>query len=205
MTTKRSLHAAAALLVLGAGLMACAKKAPPPAPPQVTSQTTTGKDSIRRTQTVTIQARVVAINQKTREVTLRGHDGKEVTFKVDPAVKNLPQVKKGDDVTATYYQSLAIHVRKPGSAKPGVTGAEDLITAAPGSMPGAATASTVEIVATVTKVDKANSEITLKGPKGKTVTVAVQDPANLDKVKKGDLLQIAYTEAVAIAVEKPSH
>jgi hypothetical protein len=61
------------------------------------------------------------------------------------------------------------------------------------------------IVATVTEIDKAKSEVTLKGPKGRTAVVPVKDPTVLDRVKKGDLVEIDYTEAVAIAVETPQH
>jgi hypothetical protein len=57
----------------------------------------------------------------------------------------------------------------------------------------------------VTDINKAASEVTLKGPKGRSAVVAVQDPTVLDRVKKGDLVEIDYTEAIAVAVETPQH
>jgi hypothetical protein len=95
-----------------------------------------------------------------------------------------------------------VRVRKPGEATPSITTGSGLETAPLGDKPGGVHAQTVQITATVTKVDRAKQEITLRGPRGKSVAVAVQDPANLDKVKKGDLLEITYTEAVAISVAK---
>jgi len=200
MTTAWKLMTSAAVLLTMAGCST--SKGPEPLPATATTSMQKGDDSVTRSETVTVQAKVVAINQKTRMVTLRGPEGNEVEFRVDDAVKNLPQVHKGDIVTAVYKSALAFKLYKPGKAKPGVETAQGIETAAPGSMPAAAGAQAIEITATVTKVDRAKGEVTLKGPKGKLVTVKAQDPSNLDKVKKGDLIKVTYTEAVAIAVDK---
>jgi len=74
---------------------------------------------------VDVTGTVSSVNQKTREVTLEAKDGKKFTFIADPAVANLPQVKKGDVVTATYTEALAYEVKKGGKA-----GAESSATAA---------------------------------------------------------------------------
>jgi Cu/Ag efflux protein CusF len=194
-------------LVVGlcvATLAACAAEKPAPVPPpEVSSKTTETANKVETQNVVKMTARVVAIDHKTRMVTLRGPEGDPVTFKVDDAVRNLDQVKKGDQVVASYYESIAIRVHKPGEAEPGVSTSDASERAALGAMPGAATAQTTSVTARVTKIDKSKPSITLKGPKGKLVTVKVRDPARLDKVKVGDLLQITYTQAVAIAVEKP--
>jgi Cu/Ag efflux protein CusF len=137
-------------------------------------------------------------------VTLRGSEGNEVSFRVDDSVKNLGQVRKGDLVTASYYRALAARIRKPGEASPSVTTGGGVATAEPGQKPAGVGARTVQLTATVTKIDRAKQEVTLRGPKGNSVAVTVQDAANLEKVKKGDLVEITYTEAVAISVEKAS-
>lgn len=192
--------AAAVLLAFVAGCSST--KSPTPREPVVASSSKTTADSVHREEAVTVEATVTAINQKTRMVTLRGSDGSETTFHVDDSVKNLPQVRKGDLVTATYYRAIAARVRKPGEAKPSISTGGGVETAPLGEKPGGVHAQTLQVTATVTKVDRAKQEITLRGPRGKSVVVAVQDPANLDKVKKGDLLEITYTEAVAISVAK---
>jgi len=161
-------------------------------------------DGLRVSDQVTVKAAVVAINQEKRVVTLRGPEGNEQTFKLGPEVRNLKQVRKGDEVVATYYESIAVKLRKPGEVAPGVTATQDVVRAAPGEMPGAAVGETVSVTATVQKVDRKKQTVTLKGPQGKVVTVKVLDPERLAKVKKKDLVEVTYTEAVAIAVEKPT-
>jgi hypothetical protein len=46
--------------------------------------------------------------------------------------------------------------------------------------------------------------VTLKGPQGNSETVKVQDPKNLEGVKTGDLVDITYTQALAVALDKPA-
>src|SRR5512143_3537229 len=53
-------------------------------------------------------ATVVAIDQQTRKVTLRGEGGKEWTFTAGPEVRNLAQVQRGDRVLVQYFQGLAL-------------------------------------------------------------------------------------------------
>jgi hypothetical protein len=59
----------------------------------------------------------------------------------------------------------------------------------------------VSVTGKVVGVDKANKQITLRGPEGRTSVIDVKQPRYLDVVKKGDLIEITYTEALAIAVE----
>jgi hypothetical protein len=201
MTMERFTIAGAMALALLSG---CAKnEGPKPMPPSVVTERSRGNGTISRTDTVTMEAKVVAINQKTRMVTLQGADGEKKTIHAGDEVKNLPQVHKGDMVTIAYHRAIAATLKKKGTAKPGSSSGEELLTAKPGEMPAAVGAQTITITATVTDLDRKAQEITLKGPKGRSVVVAVNDPTVLDKVKKGDLVEITYTEALAIAVDKP--
>jgi Cu/Ag efflux protein CusF len=176
-----------ALLLL---LAACAEKKPAgPLPSGTLAE-----------NTVTVTATVEKIDLKTRHVTLRGPDGKVNTLKVPEEVRNLPQVKVGDQVVATYYESLAFEVRKAGTAQPGVVAATDAARAEPGQRPGAAAANAVTVTATITDIDKKNGTVTITGPGGDSVTVKARNPANLDRISKGDLVDITYTEALAVSV-----
>jgi Cu/Ag efflux protein CusF len=69
-------------------------------------------------------------------------------------------------------------------------------------MVGRGAASTVKVRGTVDAVDKEKGTVTLKGPKGRTVTLNVKDPAKLDAIKVGDPVVATYTEAVAFQVRK---
>lgn len=193
-----------ALLTSGLALSACSanKPVPPPPPPTVSVSESQTPQGGTIEQTITVTAAVQKIDQKTREVTLKGPDGELKTIKVSDEVKNLPQVKKGDLVTLAYYESIAYELKKKGTAEPGIDAAADAARAPVGARPGAVGGAAVSVTATITKIDKKTDSVTLKGPQGKTVAVKVKDPSRLDKVKVGDLVEITYTEAVAISVEK---
>lgn len=175
---------------------------PPPPPPQVTSDTKSTPGRVEKVETITVTAVVTHIDQKQRLVTLKGPDGASQTVHVGDDVRNLAQVKKGDHVVVSYLESIVFQLHKKGKAKPGAEAVEGAGRAEPGQMPGAVGARAVTVVATVMKVDKKAPSITLKGPKGKTMTLPVKDASKLDPVKVGDLIEITYTEAMAVAVEK---
>ena len=55
---------------------------------------------------------------------------------------------------------------------------------------------------TIVAIDKAAKTVTIKGAEGTTETVKARDPKNLDALKVGDLVEITYTRALAIALDK---
>jgi Cu/Ag efflux protein CusF len=91
-------------------------------------------------------------------------------------------------------------------AVPAYAGTETLLAQAPSTpsekMPGAAAGEVVKVRGTVAAVDKENRTVTLKGPKGRTLTLDVKDPSKLDMIKVGDPVVAAYVEAVTIQVKK---
>ena len=190
-----------ASLLLVSFVAACASKAPtPPAPTVAAAERSTATGGSRQRE-VTVFATVEKVDVADRTVTLRGPDGTIETLRVPPEARNLAQVKKGDAVVATYCQSVAFEIVKPGEAKLGVTAEEGAARAEPGERPGAIGARIVTIVADIVKLDRQNSTAVLKGPEGKTMTVNVENPENFDKVKVGDRVEITLTEAVAIDVQ----
>jgi hypothetical protein len=159
------------------------------------------RPKVVKERAVTMTATVEAIDLDKRLVTLKGPAGEKKAIAVGPEARNLPQVKVGDLVTVTYYESMAVEVVKPGSGS-GAGQASTIVRAKPGEMPGGAAIRTATVMATVTAIDKKENTLTLKGPQGNTVIAPVENPANLDKVKVGDELMITVTEAVAISVER---
>jgi hypothetical protein len=192
-----------ALAVIGPVMLAACAATPvaTPPPPTVNSGITETEKGGARHQEVTVTATVEKVDVKERRVTLRGPDGTTETIHVGPEVRNLPQLKRGDSVIATYYQSIAYEVVKPGEAKLGEEGVGGLATAAPGDKPGAVGGKVLTLVADIVKIDRNNQQVVLKGAKGKIVTVDVQRPEVFDKVKVGDRVEITYTEAVGIDVQ----
>jgi Cu/Ag efflux protein CusF len=152
-------------------------------------------------QATEVQATVTAIDLKTRMVTLKGPDGKESSFYVDERARNLPQVKVGDVVKIAYVEALAWKVSKSKKAAPTPTEEVAATRAEAGQKPGGAVARRVTITASIEAIDLANGTVTLKGPQGNSRTIKARNPANLKKVKVGDLVDITYTEGVALKVE----
>jgi Cu/Ag efflux protein CusF len=152
-------------------------------------------------QAIEAQATVTAIDMKTRMVTLKGPEGKESTFYVDERARNLGKVKVGDVVNIAYVEALAWKVRKSKKEAPSATVETGEARAKPGEQPAGAVAQRISITASIDAIDLDAGTVTLKGPEGNTRTIKARNPANLKKVKVGDLVDITYTEMVAIKVE----
>ncbi len=188
------------LMAIGAGSFAQEKKEEATTPGKAAPATQ--KPKVVREQMTTITGTVEAIDLTSRVVTLKGPKGNLFDLKVSKRAKNLPQVKVGDEVVVKYYQSVAARIKKPGEAE-GTTSTQMLETGKPGGKPGGKAANTVTVTATVEDISPQKTYVSLKGPGGKIVDVKVKDPKNLENVKVGDQLEITYTEALAVSVEKP--
>jgi len=64
-------------------------------------------------RTVELTGTIQSVDAQKRMVEVRVPAGDVRTFKVDPRVKNLEQVKKGDQVVLRYTESVALSVVKP--------------------------------------------------------------------------------------------
>lgn len=102
---KKSIFTAVSLTVIMAGALAsCVRaadtqKAPSPHAPAPVAGTQPPL-SAERTVAITITAKVEAIDQAKREVTLKGPLGNVVSFVVDSRVERLTEINFGDDVRA---------------------------------------------------------------------------------------------------------
>jgi hypothetical protein len=188
-----------AACALGVALGGCAKKTPPP--PTVKTDSTSTPTGASREQAVRAEAIVTRVDLPNRTVTLRRSNGETVSVRVGDEVRNLEQVRRGDRVVVVYFESIAFRVLKPGEAKPSLKSDTDTLVSPLGQRPGAASARETTLVATIVRLDRAKQQAVLRGPKGKRVTVKVQNPENFDKVKVGDLVEVTYTEAFAIDVQ----
>jgi hypothetical protein len=154
--------------------------------------------------TVEVTAIVTAIDQKTREVTLKKDDGTEVTFVASEDVKNLAQVKVGDVLHVVYAEALAYEVRKGGTTLAPATaiagGAAEL-----GQRPGGALARQTTATVAITAIDPKVPSVTFQGPAGNSRTIKVLHPEKLEGVSVGDTVDLTFTEALAIkVVEAPA-
>jgi len=150
---------------------------------------------------VEISAQVVAIDKATRTLTLKRPKGDAVDLVASADVKNFDQIKVGDFIVARYAEALTLELRKTKGAVGEPTVREKTAQAKPGERPAVAGAREVTAIATVTAMDPKKSTITLKGPRGNVVTLNVQNPDQFKVVKKGDQVEVTYTEALALSVE----
>ena len=93
----------------------------------------------------------------------------------DESMRNLPQVRKGDQVTATYYESIALRLREAEGEQPRIAVSEQVERAPLGEKPA-----------------------------GMVITLKVEDPANLERAHVGHLVEATYREAVSISVQTPT-
>lgn len=169
----------------------------------IAAQPTDEPVTVDRLETVT--ATVESIDTDKRMVELKSKYGTR-TVQVPPEVRNLEQVKVGDQVVVKYYEGLAAQFKKPGESLPiGVVDATSSTARQPqGARPGAGAANVVTTTVVIEAVDKPSNSVTFTGPAGMTRTVAVQDPKArefIGTLKKGDHVELTYTEAVAVTVE----
>ena len=159
------------------------------------------KPSGQMEEAVEMRATVTAIDLAQRLITVKVEGDQEVVLEAADAVRNLDQIKVGDEIAVTYTEALAWQVRAAAhGGGPGVSSGEDVTTAPPGAKPSVAAKQTYRLTASITAIDAEKGTVTLTGPQGNSRTFKVRDPANLKKAKVGDLVDITYSEAVAIAV-----
>jgi Cu/Ag efflux protein CusF len=143
-------------------------------------------------------ATVEAIDQATREVTLRKEGGELVTLVVSEEARNLAQVEKGDRVIVTYEVGLVVALGPPGSTPVRVEDTQ-AARAPAGAKPGGVVQQTIGVTATVVGIDPSTRTVTLKGPR-QTVALPVSQDVDLSKVKVGDQVGAVYQQSLALVV-----
>jgi Cu/Ag efflux protein CusF len=149
---------------------------------------------------VKVTATITAIDPATRDITLKGPQGNEVTVTASPDVKNFGQLKVGDQVNIEYLEALTLELKKGGGLIVQRTETTGMAGAKPGEQPAAGGGRQVTIVADVVDVNSAKQTVTLRGP-NRTVDLKIPDPAQFKRVAKGDQVEATYTQAMAIVVE----
>lgn len=150
-------------------------------------------------ETIQLQGKVKSIDKKARKVVVVGPNGNEVEFALGDEARNFDQIKKGDLVTLTYTQALALELRKVAADGVKRVDSENAVRSKPGEKPGVAVERTIQVTASVVAVNPKAQTITLRGPK-RTVDLFLNDSAQLQNVKVGDFVEAVYVEAIALTV-----
>jgi hypothetical protein len=157
---------------------------------------------VRASETLKMTATVLSIDMGSRDVLLMDSQGKLHTVNVSDQARNLDQVRVGDKVTAEYTEAISLQLKKRGAADAAPVSAETAMIRSPkGAKPGGAVGRKVTAIATVVAVDPKKQLVTLRGPLGNEYDIQVLDPAQLKAAKKGDEVEVTYTEALAISVQ----
>jgi len=167
----------------------------------------TPPDPVTVENTQEISATVEAVDVQKRLLSLRDKSGEKVTVEVSPEVRNLPQVKVGDQVVARYYESLAAELVKRGDES-GTTQApvkDAAIGRSPlGAKPGVVMGTENRQTVRITKFDKKANVIHFYGSDGLARSIPIKSPEGQEfagKLKPGDEVEVTYTEALAVTVE----
>jgi len=149
-----------------------------------------------------IRGTVAGVDKDAGTVTLKGPKGRTVTIEVKDKSK-LDQINVGDPVVAAYMEAVAWRVVKAGSgAAPGVSTQETRVSSKPGETPAGAVGREVTATVTITAIDRKNHTVTVKGPQGGTETIKAKEPKNLEGLKVGDMVEISYSQALAVSLDK---
>ena len=150
--------------------------------------------------TATLTAKIIAIDYNARTVTLQDQKGNVQQMTVGPSVTRFNNLKVGDTVTFTYQESVALAIAKPGTTVPAAS-STPTVTRCEGDKPCGQVSQTQTTTVTVTAIDPSKPSITVKTQDGRVLSFLVQDPKNLTGVKVGDVVQVTYTQALAVTVK----
>ncbi|WP_303902445.1 hypothetical protein [Thiohalomonas denitrificans] len=147
-------------------------------------------------------ATVEDIDKDKRRLTLKGPEGRTFDLKVSEEVQNFDQIEKGDEIEIEYLGSVSL--RLSNEPAPPAEFAQFTEVAPSGEKPRVVEAATLQMAATVDKIDKDKREVTVTGPRGNTRILNAPEEVDLDKLNEGDQILVTYTEAVATSVKERS-
>ena len=156
-----------------------------------------------RVESTIVRSTVETIDYKTRTVTLRGEKGGLVELIVGEEARNFNQMKKGDIVTFTYTEGVAVDVQKASEA-PKMVETESIKRAKLGEKPGGSIETVGFMTAHVESIDYKTRLVTLKMPEGNTLRFTAGDQVKrLNEINKGDEVVVEYMQKISIKVESP--
>ena len=157
-----------------------------------------------RAMVVAIVGEIVAIDNETKEVTLQGPEGNQVTVIAQEQVVKLSDLSVGDRVAAEYLASIHGEAREPTEeelANPWVVLEEGVVDEAP-EHPAVGVAGQIRAVVTIEAIDVDAGFLMIKDSRGKMHTIGGVPRAKLDAIAIGEMAVVVYTEALAIGLQK---
>jgi hypothetical protein len=172
--------------------------------PGTESTIETAPTDIDKATLVETSVEVIEIDQKRRLVTVRSKDGRMFDLKIGDDVTNLGTVKPGDFLEVTYYVGKALAILPPDSAEPGIE--KEVMQGDKAPVPGVA-GKQITRTGKVISVDKFKKTVTFIGADNKVHEMALGGTDlehYLNELKKDDVVQVAFVEAVALTLKPAS-
>jgi hypothetical protein len=162
-------------------------------------------EGINTASLIEVVATVTAIDMEKRLVTIEGPDGDSIVVKASEKVKNLSQVEVGDKVIIKYFKSVTADIVKLGKDEMLGTEVIGAKASAPlGEKPAGAGVVEMTRRVEVVFVDPIQKYISVRDPDRGLRKVSLKESPDLqhylNELKKGDVIQVRYTDAMAIEV-----
>jgi hypothetical protein len=141
---------------------------------------------------------IAAIDHSARIVTLKDNEGRPTDVFCGPEVQRFDALKVGDKVTFRYHESLVTAIRRAGAA-PRAPEA-NAVTRTSGTVPGATVSQQLSAAVTIEALDAKVPSVTLKTQNGSRLSLKVNNPKTIEGYKVGDVVDVTYTQAIAISV-----
>ncbi len=149
-------------------------------------------------------ATVVAIDPKTREITLKDNEtGETTTFVAGKQVRNFKQIKVGDVIRVRMMQALLMEVRAKRELVTRTEVEQGVAVAPKGGQPGMATGRRISTTVTIQALDKDKDYVKFTLPNGEVRSTTAKTAAGkelLHTLKVGDQVDVVFTDAVGISV-----
>ena len=158
------------------------------------------KPSGREQTVIEVRAVVIGVDQKHRLLALEGDNGGRTVLPVAEEFRDFERARVGDQVVVSYTEAIAWQVKPADQGTPGVSARETFSNPRPGEAPGGSIERALTVTATITALDVARGTVTLTGPQGTSHAFKAHRPADLEKVRAGDLVDITYSEALVVGV-----
>jgi hypothetical protein len=136
-------------------------------------------------------------------VTFRDDAGNVDTLRAPDTVKRFNELKVGDRLNLSYYQSRVITLRKAGTPT-ATAGTTSGVVKGTGDLPAGLAARQTTAVVTLKSVNVDTGAVTLQTQDGRTITRTVQDKSMLKGLVADDKLEITSTEALLADFERPT-
>jgi hypothetical protein len=153
-----------------------------------------------------VQATITAVDPKTREISIQGPKGM-ATVVAGPEVRNFDKLHVGDTVRVSYYQGIAAQMAKGGKQMTEPAVSTFGYRAKEGGPPGAGAGASMTSTVVIEDVDPTSHSVAFRSSDGTVHVISAQSPQMQEFVgtlKHGDVVQVTYTESLAVKVDPSS-